>query len=95
MQCCIGGVFEPALDENTVIGLQREVLSHVVYDNCFVQGTPDSAEIFDKYHVIWRGVLSVESVGDALLTVDRVEHPIGVVLHRCGENHYFVHCSHL
>lgn len=40
-------------------------------------------------------MLSVKSVGDALLLVDLVEHPVCVVLHGCGEDDHLVDLAHL
>ena len=62
MQCCIGGVFEPALDENTVIGLQREVLSHVVHYNGLVEGAPDPTQVFHEDHARWACMLPVQAI---------------------------------
>ena len=62
MQCCIGGVFKPTLDENTVIWLQREVLSHVVHNYGLVEGAPNPTQVLDEDHTRWAGVLSVEPV---------------------------------
>jgi hypothetical protein len=42
-----------------------------------------------------RGMLTVQAVGDVLIRVQGVEHPICIVLHGCCENHYFIKLRHL
>ena len=91
----VGFVVEPTLDENAVVGLEREVLGHIVDDDCFVQRTADSTQVLDEHHVVRGGVLSVEAEGDAFVLVDGVEHPIRIVLHRRSENDDLVHLRHL
>lgn len=91
----IGGVLEPGLDENAVVGLQHEVFSNIIHNYTLIQRSAYLAKVFDKYHACWRGVLPVKSVGDTLLFVDLVEHPVCVVLHGCSEDNHLVDLAHL
>jgi len=94
MQCCVIGVLKPTLDKDAVVWLQREVFSHVVHNDGLVKGSPYATEIFDEDHAGWAGVLSVQAILNVFGLVDRVEHPVSVVLHRCCKDDNFVQFSH-
>ena len=72
MKCCICWVFEPTLDENAVIRLKREILSHVVHNYCLVKWAADSTEVLYENHARWAGMLSVEAVLNIAWLVDLV-----------------------
>lgn len=78
-QGCVVHVIEPGLDEDSVVWLKLEVLSHVIDNDSLAQVSSDSGQVLYKDRTVWQSMLSVESVLDSLFLVYLVEDPIGVL----------------
>ena len=79
-------VVVPGLDINSVVGLQNEILGHVIHDDHGPEVAPDLTEVLDKFVVVDRQVLPVKPVLDQTSGVDVVDDEVGVVLARRGED---------
>lgn len=65
----ISHVVEPAPDKDSVIWLELEVLSHIVYNQSPREVSSDSAKILDKDRATVSRMLTVEPVFDVLIRV--------------------------
>mmetsp|Transcript_11146 Transcript_11146/g.33025 ORF Transcript_11146/g.33025 Transcript_11146/m.33025 type:complete len:481 (+) Transcript_11146:709-2151(+) len=76
----------PRDDENAVVGLQHEILLHVVDDEGAVQVAAQTAHVLDEDGAPGQRVLAVEPVVDEPPRVDLVDHPVRVILGRSRED---------
>ena len=95
MQCRVCRILEPTFNENAVIWLKRKVLCYIVHNNSFMERSAYPGQVLDEDHACRARMLPVEPIGDILVFIDRVEDPVGVVLHRSRENDNFIHFGHL
>ena len=95
MQCRVCRILEPTFNENAVIWLKRKVLCYIVHNNSFMERSAYPGQVLDEDHACWARMLPVEPIGDILVFVDRVEDPVGIVLHRRREDDDFIHFGHL
>lgn len=72
-------VVKPTLDEDAVVRLELEILSHVINYNGLGQVPSDSAQVFYKDRSVVQGMLPVQPVSNVLLLVDLVQDPVGVL----------------
>lgn len=87
-QGCVVHVFEPAFNEDSIVWLQLEVLSHVVDDYCFCEVSANSTQILYEYWTMRQRMLSIESVFYAFFFIYLVQNPIGVLNHKSISNFY-------
>lgn len=86
----------PCGDGDTISGLQFEIGSYIVYDDGFGEVSIDKGQIFDGDKVLKPCMLSVESVGDALLFwLEWVQYGIGILFDGGGEDDDLVVSWHL
>lgn len=90
----IVGVVVPRLNEDAIVRLLAEIGGQVVHYYRFVEGAPDSTQIFAEELPSVSSVLPVQPMRYPLLRVELVQNPVGVVLHRSCKDHQLVKFGH-
>ena len=87
-------VIIPCRYEYSIVRLEDEVVTDVVYDESLGHVTAKQRQILDEEGSILRSVLTVESVLDVIVNVYLVYDLVCVVLQSCCEDDYLVELSH-
>jgi len=94
VQEAVSHVVVPGGNENTVIGLEDEVVRDVVDDDRLVDVTAQQRQVLHQERPVLTRVLPVESVFNVVANVDLVDDLVGVLLQSRSEDHDFVVSSH-
>lgn len=69
LQCRVGHIIEPAPNEDSIVRLQLEVLSHIIDNECPREVPPNLAEVLNEDRPRTSGMLPVESVANVVILV--------------------------
>ena len=90
----VAHVVIPSRAEDSIVGLQNEVVTDVVYDDGLWHVSAQQTQVFYQEGPVLRGVLTVEPILDVLVHIYLIDDLVGVVLESCCEDHYLVKLGH-
>ncbi len=84
----------PSGDEDSIVGLQDEVVRNVVDDDRPVDVTTKQAQVFDQERPVLTRVLAVQAILDVVSDVDLIDDLVCVLLQGCSEDDNLVVLRH-
>jgi hypothetical protein len=76
----------PSLNEDSIVRLELEVFSDVVYNQGLAEVRPEPRQVFNIETVKWKSMLTVEAEVDQVLVLKEGERPVCVLLGSCSED---------
>ena len=72
-------VIEPALNKNSIIRLQLEILRNIIHNNNLRQVSSKLTQVLNKKVSLLLAVLSIKPVLDVLISIELIQDPVRIL----------------
>jgi len=95
LESSVSHIIKPTFNEDSIVWLQLEVLSHIVHNYGPGEIPAYPTEVFDKNWAVRDRMLPVQPGCYVFILVHLVQHPVRIILHGSCEDHNLVELTHL